>query len=185
MAITPISTSNSQGFTLLEVLVVVLIIGILTAVVVLSLNLDGGSHQLSESAERIANSLDLAEDEAVSRQEVWGIALSGHVLQFRHWQDGPDPQWKASPRTWLDPILQLPEGISVVVDQAPGTPVAPQGLKLSDQFQPDVMLLPTGIATPVVLRLSLDAHPGLDRWIRLDALGRVDVLEEAPHASTP
>ncbi len=185
MATTPISTLNNRGFTLLEVLMVVLIIGILTAVVVLSLNLDGGTHQLSESAERIANSLDLAEDEAVARQEVWGIALTGHALEFRHWQDGPNPQWKASPRTWLDPVLQLPQGMSVAVDQVKDTPAAPSGLKLDNAFQPDVVLLPTGIATPVVLRLSMDSHPELERWIRLDALGRVDILEEAPHASAP
>lgn len=64
-----------SGFTLIEVLVVVTIIGIISAVVVLSLGNLGDDRELQTEARRITSLIEMASDEATLQGRDFGLEL--------------------------------------------------------------------------------------------------------------
>ena len=70
------------GFTLIEMLVVVLIVGVITAGVMLSVSLTGGDHELQTETERLATLMNYARDEAELQTRELGLVCSAHGYQF-------------------------------------------------------------------------------------------------------
>ncbi|MFQ5983326.1 MAG: type II secretion system minor pseudopilin GspH [Woeseiaceae bacterium] len=64
-----------NGFTLIEVLVVVLIIGIISATVILSLGSLGDDRALQQEARRITTLIEMASDEAALQGRDFGLEL--------------------------------------------------------------------------------------------------------------
>ena len=56
--------NRSNGFTLIEILVVIVVIGIISAIVLLGLNNFGEDRELQTEAKRIASLIELTSDEA-------------------------------------------------------------------------------------------------------------------------
>ncbi len=67
--------SHGSGFTLIEVLVVVVIIGIISAVVVLGLGNVGDDRELQTEARRITSLIEMASDEATLQGRDFGLEL--------------------------------------------------------------------------------------------------------------
>jgi len=72
-------TDNSRGFSLLELLVVVFIIGILATMFTLSVGLTSGDRELEREADRLQALLQLASEDAV---------MQGRELGLRFYPDG-------------------------------------------------------------------------------------------------
>jgi type II secretion system protein H len=70
------------GFTLIEMLVVVFIIGIIAAGVLLSVNLTGTDHELQTESERLATLMNYARDEAEMQTREFGLACSATGYAF-------------------------------------------------------------------------------------------------------
>lgn len=112
--------SRAGGFTLVEVLVVVVIIGLVAGLVVLGIGSD--ERQTTErEAKRLAGALEHAAAAAQWRAETLGISAEGAAYRF--WRRGADDRWTAladddvlAPRT-------LPAGVSVLPLHFAGAPV--------------------------------------------------------------
>ena len=63
------------GFTLLEVLMVLFIVGIIAGVTVLGFTGSGTGRHARAEAERLAVAVEMARTEALSRNEIWGLAV--------------------------------------------------------------------------------------------------------------
>jgi general secretion pathway protein H len=74
--------SRHAGFTLLEILVVVLIIGILTAGMLLSLNFAGKDTQLETESKRLLSLMNYARDQAELQTRDFGIVFGQHGYDF-------------------------------------------------------------------------------------------------------
>ncbi|MGV6850919.1 MAG: type II secretion system minor pseudopilin GspH [bacterium] len=74
-----------QGFTLFELLLVLLVIGIMTASVVLSGGIVRQDRQLRSESERIQALLELACEEAVMRNQMVGALFDKSSLSFMSW----------------------------------------------------------------------------------------------------
>lgn len=93
------------GFSLLELLLVLAIVGILAGAVVAGFTDIGQHRRVQTEAERLAMAIEQARTEAAQRNEIWGVALRGNGYAFkRHqratgrWQDvelRPFGAWQA------------------------------------------------------------------------------------------
>jgi general secretion pathway protein H len=86
-ALRPASRGGAQraraaGFTLLEILVVVLIIGVMTAVMVLTMNFSGQDTPLQTESERLLSLMQYARDQAELQTRNYGIVFSQHGYEF-------------------------------------------------------------------------------------------------------
>ena len=107
---------RNHGFTLIEMLVVVVIIGILASTVVLGFVGSDREQNLRTEAERLAALIEMARSEAVQRNEEWGVSINANGYRFlvfsplnRSWVEQKSRPFH--PRTTPDMTL------SVKVDQ--------------------------------------------------------------------
>ena len=76
------SESIEHGFTLIEILVVVALIGIISSVIVLSIDLLRNDEDLRQESQRIKSLLKIAQDEAVIQSKDLGINIELHGYHF-------------------------------------------------------------------------------------------------------
>ena len=139
----------ASGFTLLELLVVIVIIGIITSMATISVHVLGGDHQMQQEAERL---------QAIVAQVREDAMLQGRDIGLRVDQSGYDfLSYNSRKELWEtvdnDPLLReraLPEGLNLA-------------LRLEDR---DVRLKPRATATDeapiqpqVVVQASGDLVP--------------------------
>ena len=72
-----------SGFTLLELLLVMTIIGILAATVTLAVSDSGQRQRLQTEAERVALAIELARTQALTRNEIWGLSVAPTTYAFQ------------------------------------------------------------------------------------------------------
>jgi general secretion pathway protein H len=168
----PPSAARVAGFTLLEIMVVVLIIGIVTAGVLLSINFAGKDTALETESERLLSLMQYARDQAELQTRNYGIAFSRNSYEFVVY-DVRQGLWRP---VLEDDVLRertLPSGLGfkLVVDARPivlgeslqvpsgspadsdssskpySRPVPPTGSDSnsgSDSFAPQVMIFSSG-----------------------------------------
>jgi len=156
---------RAAGFTLIEILVVVLIIGIIITFAALSLGNRALDSQLDNEGERLHQLFALAVEDA----EVQGLELG-----WRYSSDGYEFLVLNQGSGWQPfesgPLRERPLPGPLYIDlSVEGRTVPPSSGKESE---PQVLLLSSGDASP--FRLDLHAH-GYRPYIRLegDALGRL------------
>ena len=84
--------ARHAGFTLLELLLVMTIIGILAGTVTLAMSDMGQRQRVQTEAERVALAIELARTEALTRNEIWGLAVSPTGYAFQTY-DSTDDSW--------------------------------------------------------------------------------------------
>lgn len=162
---------GSQGFTLLEIMVVVLIAGILVSFAVLSIGDRALADTLDNESRRMERLLVLAQEEAELQGLMLGLRLTEDQIQWvaaaseGRWipyaESGP---FRARPITPPVRVALQVEGREVPPAQTLVDPTA--------SMEPQALFLTSGEATPMVLDLS--AQPLKARYrIAVDPLGRV------------
>lgn len=138
---------NMRGFTLVEMMVVLLLIGIILAMITLPFGDDDGSVVRDES-ERLALLLQTAQQEAVLAGQIIAVRVDENGYQFfqlnekNEFQPWEQELWR--PRTW-----------------SPGVAIA--GTAMERETNGEIVLLPTGEMTA----FSLTLFRGKARW-RID-----------------
>jgi len=148
--------ARAGGFTLIEILIVVVIIGIITAGAVLSLDLSGRDSGLTDERDRLAALIDYARERAELQTLEYGIHCTPTGYRFVVY----DPRHAAWLPDTLDEVLRAPrrlpaglylslmvEGRAVVLDAPPQAPAA-------ETLTPQVLLLSSGEVNSFALTLQ-------------------------------
>ena len=77
-----VRSSKNKGFSLLELLLVVVIISVLMGTVVLSFFGSDREQRLKTAAQRMATAIELARQESLTRNETWGIYVDVDSYAF-------------------------------------------------------------------------------------------------------
>ncbi len=159
----------ATGFTLLEVMVVLVLIGIITSFALLSIG-GGPRERLAEEAQRLAALVELHQQEAIMSGELRGICFSQTGYTVLNLSE--NGKWQAP--TAADTLIQhkLPEEITLRL-WIEGRPAE---LRAADE--PQVVLLNSGEATEFVAVFGLADGGGLEvpRYrVAGDSLGRLTV----------
>jgi general secretion pathway protein H len=166
-----------RGFTLLEVMVVLVLIGIIFSFAVLSVSRNDEGEVMKRETRRLATLIDMANNEAVIRGQELAIHFTedGYaflVLQIEGWQELPD-----------DPLLKphkLPAGFSVRIEVEGDPPGLGQkdkkdkkDKKTDDTLTPQVYILSSGEMTP--FSATLQAENSQVRYhLTASMLGKLD-----------
>ena len=111
------------GFTLLELLVVVLLIGIFMSLAVLSIGGDQRGEELEREAKRLVALIEYAREQAVLRTQEWGVRFEEDAYFFMLLEDD---SWVNVGKDNVLHERQLPSGMNInlivedlAVDMAP------------------------------------------------------------------
>ncbi len=164
-------TAPARGFTLLEIMVVLVLIGIITSFALLSVG-GGPRERLAEEAQRLAALVQLHQQEAILSGEPRGIrfARTGYAI-LRQDEKGA---WQP-PIAAADTLIQheLPDEVALGL-WVEGRPAALKNVGK----RPQVLLLTSGEATEFVAVFGLADERGPDSplyRVAGDALGRLTV----------
>jgi general secretion pathway protein H len=153
--------SCTAGFTLIEVLVVLVLIGIIISFAVLKVGGDRRADELDRSARTFAAVLELASDVAISRSEEWGVRVDAEGYRFvvlgQDKQDGKRD--KAAQNKWIDvendPVFRArawDRGMRVELELEGRDALLEDADKEEDK--PSILLLSSGEMTPFVATFS-------------------------------
>lgn len=162
---------RNLGFTLIEVMMVVVLVGVVTAVVAFTISPQSGQRKLEREMVDLELVIDRILEESSVRHVVLGATVAGDRLLV--WEfDDKTRQWV--PATSFSEH-ELPEGmrLNLVAD---GAPVADSETATPVAIEPDFLVLPTGEVSPASLLLKEDS--GLTLHLILDELGRLTTRDD-------
>jgi general secretion pathway protein H len=130
------------GFTLIEMLVVVFIIGIIAAGVLLSVSITGTDHELQTESERLATLMNYARDEAEMQTRELGLACSASGYEFFAF-DPRTALWGGIPEDDALRARTLPAGLTLKLN-VEGHDIVFKPPNKTDPKKPDVMIFSNG-----------------------------------------
>ena len=153
--------NRADGFSLIELLVVVVIIGLFAATAVLSLNVVGDDRELERETFRLRSLLDTLMDEAVLETRDYGVLFTRSGYRFL--------VYDYQTLTWLDPVgdellsehrLVEPLELKLFLEDREVLLESEYEPEIGDQPQPQVVLLASGEITPFEAELFRDPTSG-------------------------
>jgi general secretion pathway protein H len=184
------SGKSAAGFTLIEVLVIVIIIGIVSAAVLLSFGVLGDDRALQQQARRFASLVDLAADESLMQGRDYGVEFTRSGYRFLEY-DPLSGQWQEiigdeifRPRQ-LDEGLDLElvlEGRNILLGER-FAEAATDGEKeedeeLADDFAPHVLIMSSGEVTPFNLHILRPADRS-ELHVEMSVTGEIEIQQAA------
>ncbi len=146
------SGHRASGFTLLEVLVVIVIIGIITSMATISIHVLGGDHEMEQEAARLSAVLGQVREDAMMQGQDVGFRVDATGYDFLRYDSRND--------RWLpvtdDPLLRersLPAGLvtALVLES--------REVQLKTRKQADAQAQEAPLSPQVVVQASGDLVP--------------------------
>ena len=179
---------DEQGFTLLELLLVIVIVAIVSAAVVITMNPDNTHRELETEARRLTQVLRQLADESIFQGQEFGVLFEEQEYAFSVW-DRDTNQWQAYEQAPVFRAYTLPDPFVMVFEAeeisyslkkkpAPGSEEISIDSEETDTIQPNVWFLSSGEITPFSVSLFADGDNERQYLISANAVGEI-------HLQTP
>lgn len=169
------SGRHQRGFTLIEVMMVVVLIGVITAVVAFSLTPDSSRQRMEQEQVKLSDLFDQFSQEATVSQQPVGITIEAAGIRLWSYDDQA-MKWSALESPKIKPEYALEEGYRLTIQTTSSNALGGETLSGQAAIHPDAIFLPTGEVTPVRFQISDDS--GQSNLLELDELGRLTVKED-------
>lgn len=148
---------RQRGFTLLELLVVVSLVGILTGVVVLGFTGAETQQEIKGLAQTMAYRVELARQQALTRNREWGIYVEDQAYRFAEFLP-EEGEWEDQSRRPFD-VIEIPEHVSLRLEtEGVGELPFAEGERL-----PQILVFSSGEMTPFTI--FLEFADSRDPWV--------------------
>lgn len=160
-----------RAFTLLELLIVLTILGIITASVMLSFTGADQEQALKGAAERLALRIELARQRSLTRNREWGIYVEADTYRFAEF-DPDQARWVDQTARPFD-RADLPERVRLMVELEEY-----DELPFEDESElPQIIIFSSGEITP--FRILLEPEWRTAPWVvGSDGLAQVTATRE-------
>jgi len=167
----PIRAPLARAFTLLELLIVLTILGVITATVMLSFTGADQEQALKGAAERLALRIELARQRSLTRNREWGIYVEADTYRFAEF-DPDEGDWVTQSGRPFDKD-DLPDRVRLLLD-----------LKEYDELPfedskelPQILIFSSGEVTP--FRILIEPEWRTVPWVvGSDGLAQVTATRE-------
>lgn len=168
-----------RGFSLLELMVVVVIIGVFAGAVVLSLRIVGSDREIEQEILRLRSLIDLLREESLMQSRDFGLLFTETGYRF-YIYDYQQLAWvePADDRLLREHSLRPPLNMSLTIEER-RLVLAPtfESLEEKEKPEPQVMILSSGELTPFETDIYRDFSEG--RFTLTAALdGKLEVTED-------
>jgi general secretion pathway protein H len=167
-----VTLRRAAGFTLLEILVVIVIIGVMVSMATLSIGLLGGDRQSEEEARRVWAVIGQAREEAELQAIDLAVFVGATDYEFLRF-DTRRNQWQPVVDDKLYAQRTLPEGLRFrlwmegrEIVLKPGLPDRSKKDE-SEKWPPQLTVLSSGDVVPFELQIERDGAPALWRMTSL------------------
>lgn len=173
---------RTHGFTLIEILVAVVIIGIVMSVAVLSLSLAGDDREVRKEVRRLMSLIEVAQTDAMMQGREFGIEIMTGAYRF--------VEFDVENNRWVEPLgddslklWQLPEDYEVtlyvddkriLLDPEPKT-LSGDDRNTQVEYLPHLFVFSSGDSTPFELLITRRSD-GVSAAIEGDFLGNLDTI---------
>jgi len=184
-----IRKAGERAFTLIEILVVLIIVGIISAAALMSFGLLGGDDRnLEQDARRLSSLIQIVSDDAVLQGRDFGLEL---MLSSYRWVEH-DPfvnQWFEVTDDEIMRTRQLDEGTEfefyteehrvLLQEEAMNTEVDADDTdrELTEDYLPHVLVLSSGDITPFELRLVRSADRA-EVTLTMSLMGEMEIEDD-------
>ncbi len=180
--------ARRSGFTLIEILVVITIVGIVLSVALLGLGIVSGDDEVEEESSRFVALMEVARDESMLQGREFGLELLQQGYRFVE-LDPLTRQWVEIIGDDLLRLRSLPDSMELelyIEDQvieleyealALGNPDEDEDERGFDPFQPHVFIFSSGELTPFELHFRM-LYDDTRIMLAADMLGNLSIIEE-------
>ena len=178
---------RQTGFTLIEIMMVVIIVGVLVTVTVLSVGVVKDDRDMTKEAQRFIALVGVARDDAAMQGREFGMEIMTAGFRYVEY-DALTATWADVPGDEILRLRELPEelqfelfleGKQIRLEDDPAVfddPEKASSNQLSNRYSPHLYIFSSGDATPFELHLfrnSDDARVVL----RGNALGMLEIID--------